>query len=121
MSEYSERFYKVIKQAACAGIPKDWFYPKSQMDEEDKDNLARTRAICQQCAIITECHEHAIRHEEFGFWAGLSPRQRRALRRANKIPFESFTTQALTWKINWDQSLKRAGRGAQVAKQRADK
>ncbi|MFZ9715877.1 MAG: WhiB family transcriptional regulator [Ilumatobacteraceae bacterium] len=121
MSEYSERFYKVIKQAACHGVPSEWFFPKSVMEDEDKTNTARAREICNSCPIIKECYEHSIRHEEFGFWAALSPRQRRAIRRHERISFESFTTQALTWQINWNTSLKRAGRAEVVRKQREAK
>jgi len=121
VSEHSERFYSVIKNAACANTPNEWFYPLSRMLEDDKAHLARARAICQSCKIQTDCYAHAIRHEEFGFWAGLSPRQRRIIRINERIPFESLTAQANTWQINWNQSLKRAGRGATVEKQRGNK
>lgn len=114
VSEYSERFYKVINLAACTGVPKDWFYPPSQMDEDDRELTSRSRAICEQCPIKQQCHDHAIRHEEFGFWAGLSPKQRRAIRRAQRIPFESFTTQAAVWNINWMQPAARNGKRAKA-------
>jgi predicted RecB family nuclease len=121
MSEQSEQFYKKIAFAACAGLPKDWFFPPSRMLEENKNHLRRAREVCTQCPIISECYEHAIRHEEFGFWAGLSPRQRRVIRREQKISFVSFTTQALIWHVDWNQAKGRAGRAKHIAKQRADK
>lgn len=49
------------------------------------------RQLCHGCPILDECHEHAIRHEEFGFWGGLTVDERRQERRRRGIVLESVS------------------------------
>jgi len=107
VSEFSEAFFKVMDKASCHGVPNDWFYPEQAQWEGDKQLINRAREICMKCPIYKQCYDHSIRHEEFGLWAGMSPRQRRSIRVAENIPFLSFTLAADTWRLNWQQSLKR--------------
>lgn len=107
VSEYSERFFKVLNQAACHSMPNKMFYPENEQRKLEKESIARARAICFDCPILQQCYDHSIRHEEFGLWAGMSPHQRRAVRTAEKIEFISFTLAADTWRFNYTQSLKR--------------
>ena len=48
------------------------------------------RKICGSCAILKECAEWAIPHEEYGFWAGMSERQRWSVRRQVDVPLDSL-------------------------------
>jgi len=107
VSEYSERFFKVLDQAACHSMPNEMFYPEHNQRKLEKEAISLARAVCLKCPIYQECYDHSIRHEEFGLWAGMSPHQRRAIRTAEKIEFISFTLAVDTWRLNYTQSLKR--------------
>ena len=42
----------------------------------------KARAICRQCPVQGECLAYALEHnEQYGVWGGLSPAQRKELRR----------------------------------------
>lgn len=61
----------------CAGIFTDLFYP------EDSGAFAIApvlRKICSSCHVLDSCAEYAIRHEAYGWWAGLSPTDRQRIR-----------------------------------------
>lgn len=107
MSEHSEIFFKSIGDAACKDLPNNWFFPEHAQYEKDRENISEVRKVCRTCRIFEKCYNHALRHEEFGLWAGTSPKQRKVLRRYGAIELKSFTVTAQTWKLNWEQSPKR--------------
>jgi len=39
--------------------------------------------ICQECPIINECLEYAIKNNEIGVWGGTTEKQRKRLRNTN--------------------------------------
>lgn len=39
------------------------------------------RFICSTCSLLAECREWGVRHEEYGWWGGLSGEERRVVRR----------------------------------------
>jgi hypothetical protein len=43
-------------------------------------------SICRKCTHIVECADWAIKNELFGFWGGLSPKDRTNIRRDKRIP-----------------------------------
>jgi len=43
-------------------------------------------SICKKCPHKNECAEWAIKNELFGFWGGLSPKERTNIRRDKRIP-----------------------------------
>jgi hypothetical protein len=49
------------------------------------------RDLCSSCPVFTECRDHAIKHEEYGFWGGMSANERKMYRRRHGIMFESIT------------------------------
>lgn len=56
----------------------DLFFPERGSGAE------AAKRICHGCPVQAECLEHALKHDErYGIYGGLSPRQRRALRRAS--------------------------------------
>lgn len=67
-------------RAACRGMDLDPFYPPEA-------DLVPPEAeqVCDSCPVIESCRRHALRHELYGVWAGLSPVARERLRRALRI------------------------------------
>jgi WhiB family redox-sensing transcriptional regulator len=63
-------------QAACRGTDTEIFYPANQ-DEE-----AEALSICATCPVRAQCLDYAIfNRETYGIWGGMTPEQRRRIRR----------------------------------------
>jgi hypothetical protein len=71
----------------CASIGTSLFYPDnpSNVTVMEKQIIHQT---CYSCRIQSQCLEWGLRHEEYGYWGGLSPNQRRELRRKVGIRLE---------------------------------
>lgn len=66
-------------QAACRGMDYLVFYPAAGQ------SAAKARAVCRTCPVVEPCREYALAHPEmFGFWGGLSERERRWVRRQRR-------------------------------------
>jgi hypothetical protein len=65
--------------AACRGLPAEVFYP------EVGANVGRARAVCRTCSVQVEClidaFETPVGDDFFGVRGGLSPLERRQLRK----------------------------------------
>jgi WhiB family transcriptional regulator, redox-sensing transcriptional regulator len=65
---------------ACAGRDHNAFFPDSSAIKAAKPAIR----ICRQCPLRTPCGTWAINtRQEFGIWGGLTPLQRRQIRRKN--------------------------------------
>jgi len=64
-------------QAQCVG--RDDLFVGDQLHVR---RLEKARELCDQCPVKKSCHAWGLAHEEFGVWAGTTPEQRRAERRA---------------------------------------
>lgn len=74
--------------AACTGIGTEVFYaPESAPHQVPFETLAR---VCNPCPVKTECLNHAVKHEEFGYWGGTSERGIRMIRKEKRIRLESI-------------------------------
>jgi WhiB family redox-sensing transcriptional regulator len=62
-------------EAACRGQDPNLFFPG-----RGPTTLDRARALCAVCPVISECLDAGMA-ETVGLWAGLSPTERRRLRR----------------------------------------
>lgn len=49
------------------------------------------KALCADCPILDSCRDHAVLHEEYGFWGGMSARERKLERRRLGIVLDSVT------------------------------
>jgi hypothetical protein len=49
------------------------------------------RRVCLNCPIINECAAFAIKHEQFGFWGGMTAMERNSIRSMNNILLEEIT------------------------------
>lgn len=66
----------------CAGIDVELFYP----DKGENGNYMQLRRMClSDCPVYQACYDWAVSHEIHGFWAGLSPIERRYERNKNGI------------------------------------
>ncbi len=68
------------KEAArCNGKDPMIFYPPSAPSPA---HVQRIQNICSPCPVRVECLDYAFAHQEkFGWWGGMSERDRRRLRR----------------------------------------
>lgn len=48
------------------------------------------KEICEFCPMRNPCAEYAIVHERYGFWGGMTPRERRYYRQEYRIRLESI-------------------------------
>lgn len=74
----------------CAQVGFELFFA-----DPAKNGILEHRALlqdtCRRCPILLQCRDWALRHEEYGFWAGTTPRERVALRKELGITFESLS------------------------------
>jgi WhiB family redox-sensing transcriptional regulator len=61
-------------EASCRGMDVGVFYhPAAERNKARKQRIAQAKAICQQCPVIAECLDHALRvREPYGIWGGRS-------------------------------------------------
>jgi WhiB family redox-sensing transcriptional regulator len=67
----------------CAQVDGDVWFP------EKSDSAAPAKRICGSCIHKVECAEWGIKHEQFGVWGGLVPRERQQARRQLNIILET--------------------------------
>lgn len=66
------------ERAACAGKQEFFF-------SDHKASLVReAKLICASCVVRPQCLAHAMKHDEYGVWGGLTANERRKARRAQK-------------------------------------
>lgn len=76
--------------AKCRGANTQLFYPGREgevggWNKEDTENVAKAKAICNECPVSADCLEYAMDFEEmFGIWGGLTSRERNRLRKTWK-------------------------------------
>ena len=72
----------------CRSTDPDAFFPIDGLNP----GLARTlRGICGECEMQAPCAEWAIRHEQHGFWGGMTPNERSEYRKRYGIAFKAIT------------------------------
>ena len=76
-----------FEEPLCAEVGVEIFYTddKDEKKVESMSTYAMANSICKQCPHRNECAEWAIKHELFGFWGGLSPKERTNIRRDKRM------------------------------------
>ena len=74
----------VFDQAACSGTGTELWY-EERMSKKHL-NVRDLRAVCMNCPALQPCAEYAVVWEEWGFWGGMTPNERRAIRKQQGIP-----------------------------------
>lgn len=65
--------------AACKDTgTESWYVADERSHTTDTQILKR---ICSSCPVLTECREHAITYEKWGYWGGMTARDRELIRR----------------------------------------
>lgn len=93
MTKTEITFIKWDGSELCTQVSPDLFYledvstGKSMKDKykEYNTNLPNLRKLCHACPRLDDCRSYAIKHEYFGFWGGMSERERKEYRRKFKI------------------------------------
>jgi WhiB family redox-sensing transcriptional regulator len=63
--------------AACKGMPSDWWFPDRFNTREAIENTRTAKKICSTCKVKIQCLELAnATSEPFGIWGGLTPKER---------------------------------------------
>jgi WhiB family redox-sensing transcriptional regulator len=69
-------------RAKCLGHDTEFFYPEDDTSVDRK----RIRDFCRTCPVIVECAVEAVeRREPWGYWGGLSRKERRKIHSAEDV------------------------------------
>ena len=75
------------QQGACYGTFDRTFFPGTTGDQGKKYAEA-AKAVCETCSVTAQCLEYALslplHLAEWGVWGGLTPKERRKLRKARR-------------------------------------
>ncbi len=72
------------ESAECSGMDTRGFFPPN-----GESPMPEYRDACKRCPVRDECAEWAIVHEVGGWWAGLSPEERKRERRRRGIAVDA--------------------------------
>lgn len=73
-------------QGACKDHPHEDWFPYYGMSSNQWKGTARARIVCRTCPVLHECREHAILHEPFGTWGGMTAEERDIYRKRHNVP-----------------------------------
>lgn len=82
------RFPWEFEKPSCAEVGTILFFSVDQDDPSFKngsDTYEDARKVCNSCVHRIECAEYGIKYETHGMWGGLSPRERKSMRRQMRI------------------------------------
>lgn len=72
-----------MSKAACLGHPPTWWFPEGH-DAYERPETEKALRICYTCPVRHKCLQWALKHtDQHGIYAGLTPEQRREVRRRN--------------------------------------
>jgi WhiB family redox-sensing transcriptional regulator len=64
--------------AACTGQAELFF------SDHKQKTVQQAKEVCDACDVKNECLNHALKHQEFGVWGGMTANERRVLRRRQR-------------------------------------
>lgn len=70
------------REGACRNVPvsSGLFFALENNQKNPRLRLKEAKKICADCPVLKECGEHALYHEHYGVWGGMSERERRRVR-----------------------------------------
>ena len=68
------------EQIPCTNYP-ELFFP----EKADGESAGQAKRLCGSCPVLAQCGIYGIQYERFGVWGGLTPVERRAIRKARGI------------------------------------
>lgn len=69
-----------FESPACAEVGLEWFYPETPEGMQSGVYEPLLKTICGGCPHLRECGDWAIRHEYYGYWGGMTVRDRIRIR-----------------------------------------
>jgi WhiB family transcriptional regulator, redox-sensing transcriptional regulator len=85
----------------CFGEDMDIFFPENRGQPNDR-SYDEAREICSGCSYLHECAIWATKHDNgHGFFGGLTPNERRALRSRAKIKVEPIKVQHFIQEVQY--------------------
>lgn len=90
-----------INQGACRGQSSIDFYAE-HTSSLGRMEQKRAVSVCQNCSVVSECRDYALRYERFGVWGGMTEIQRtKERKRLNIIPeLDRFNMQTFLPRTN---------------------
>jgi WhiB family redox-sensing transcriptional regulator len=77
-----------FENPSCSQISTELFFPERG---EDRILISQVKSVCTRCPHQQECAEWGIINEGHGIWGGLTPEDRRLIRRQRGITLEERT------------------------------
>lgn len=80
-------------EALCAGLDSELWFPAevSRRGRHRHGDDRDAKRICGSCPVIDQCLQHALDHGEAdGVWGGMSPEERRELKRVRLRPMSEM-------------------------------
>lgn len=84
------KYPKYTGREPCRSTDPEAFYPEQHHPAHD----VQLKRICDACEMLVECRDYAIWFENLGYWGGLSPAERRRIRRERGITISSELRQS---------------------------
>ena len=87
MKDVSKSFMEPVvgKQAACASVEPELFFPSYAIGGPGEQVEALAKAVCRRCPIINECLEFAFHTgDKWAIMGGMTPAERESIRRRNR-------------------------------------
>jgi len=86
------------EQARCIGHDEpDWFfnYEIARTHTINRE-VEEQRAFCKECPIVLECLDYSLRVDVHGFWGGTTRDERKQIRKATGMYYESLTFEEIS-------------------------
>jgi WhiB family redox-sensing transcriptional regulator len=64
-------------QGKCRGLPPETFFPDDHATSNRRKQENAAKRICQQCPVLEQCRDHALRTPEpHGIWGAMTAQER---------------------------------------------
>jgi len=84
-----------MSRGACRGSDTSCFYPEKN-EPALMAKMRQCREICAGCEVRQECLDYAVKYEPFGFWGGMSEKDRKIYRREIKVSVQEHVFTKVT-------------------------
>ena len=87
MKDVSKTFMAPVveKQAACASVEPELFFPKYTVGGDGELHEALAKQVCRRCPLISQCLEFALHTgDKWAIMGGMTPAERESIRRRNR-------------------------------------
>ena len=78
-----------LNEANCKNENTSSFYAIPKTDGY-ADAVKEAKAICEECHVLEQCLDYAMRNEPFGIWGGMTESQRARHRQKLRVPVNTI-------------------------------